>query len=370
MARAASLVFVAGASPQIVTETVYDLLREPVAETDVYVLTTSTGRGIITRQLLDHDGHWRRLLGEHREARHFHLVQRNVRVLTDATGAELADVRSSADNAAAADQIMRFVAEHTRESLPPLHASIAGGRKTMGYLLAAAMMLYGRPQDRLSHVLIHPPELEGTDFFYPPAGDAAVLTYRQPGGRRVRVRAQDIRVERADLPFPRLRAVRDLRELPAVNFSALVGQLQSDLDVLTAARVSVQPEQDLVVCGTRGVRLSPVRAAIYALLAERRQAGCGQPDCVGCARCFVSAEDVSGWFRERLSALMRVRQSAGVGPRWGARNFLPEVPKINQELRGRLRGASGPYEIRMWGRKRARYHGLTLRPDAIEVLWG
>jgi CRISPR-associated protein (TIGR02584 family) len=369
MARAASLVFVAGASPQIVTETVYDLLREPLVETEVYVLTTSMGHGIITRQLLGHDGYWRRLLREHSAARHFHLVQRNVKVLTDATGAELADVRSSADNAAAADQIMRFVAEHTCDGLPPLHASIAGGRKTMGYLLAAAMMLYGRPQDRLSHVLIYPPELEGTDFFYPPAGDAEALAYRQPSGRRVRARARDIRVERADLPFPRLRAVRDLRELPALTFSALVAQLQSDLDVLTAARVSVQPEQDLVVCGTRGVRLSPARAAIYALLAERRRAGCGRPDCVGCATCFVSSEDVSGWFRERLSALMRARHSAGVGPKWGLQNFLPEVPKINAELRECLRGASAPYEIKMWGRKRARYHGLTLRPDAIEVVW-
>jgi CRISPR-associated protein (TIGR02584 family) len=365
------LVFVAGASPQIITETVYGLLGQSRVDTDVYVLTTSTGRRIIEDQLLGRGGQWSRLQREYPGAHAFHLPRHNLIVLKDARGALLADVRSSADNAAAADQIMRFVAEHTGDGRPPLHASIAGGRKTMGYLLAAAMMLYGRPQDRLSHVLIHPPELEGTDFFYPPAGDATVLTYRQPSGHRVRVRAQDIRVERADLPFPRLRAVQGLRELPALTFSALVAQLQSDLDVLTAARVSVQPDQDLVVCGSRVVRLSPVRTAIYALLAERRQAGCGRPDCAGCAACFVSSEDVVGWFRERLSNVMRARQSAGVErTKWGLRNFLPELPKINGELRERLRGATAPYEITMWGRKRARYHGLTLRPDAIEVVWG
>ena len=33
----------------------------------------------------------------------------------------------------------------------------------MGYLLAPAVMLYGRREDRLSHVLVHPPDLEGTD---------------------------------------------------------------------------------------------------------------------------------------------------------------------------------------------------------------
>ncbi len=40
---------------------------------------------------------------------------------------------------------------------------VLDGRKTLGYLLAPAMMLYGRREDRLFHVLVHPPDLEGTD---------------------------------------------------------------------------------------------------------------------------------------------------------------------------------------------------------------
>jgi CRISPR-associated protein (TIGR02584 family) len=133
----------------LITETVYGLLGESRAATDVYVLTTSTGRRIIEDQLLGRGGQWSRLQREYPGARAFHLSRHNLIVLKDARGALLAGVRSSADNAAAADQIMRYVAEHTGDGRPPLHASIAGGRKTMGYLLAAAMMLYGRPQDRL-----------------------------------------------------------------------------------------------------------------------------------------------------------------------------------------------------------------------------
>ncbi|MBI4517309.1 MAG: TIGR02584 family CRISPR-associated protein [Deltaproteobacteria bacterium] len=366
-----TLLFVAGASPQIITETVWALVRDGVSGGEVFVLTTTRGRESIMQQLLRRGGKWSQLRSEYPGARRFGFTPKSIEVLKGADGRELDDVRSGADNVAAADQIARRVAALTRDGSPALHASIAGGRKTMGYLLAAAMMLYGRAEDRLSHVLVHPAELEGTDFFFPPnTRSNARLRYRGPAKKPVRVQAAAIKIELAELPFPRLRAVGDVRERTSVSFSNLVMQLQGEIDVLTAARVSVQPSESLVICGAQGVHLSPVRAAIYALLAEQRRDGCRQADCNGCPSCFVSKQHVEGAFREQLSAWMRKQESSGVNAvQWTVKNFLPEVPKINVALRRCLKGGSEPYEIKMWGPKGNRHHGLTLRPEAIAVSW-
>ena len=46
--------------------------------------------------------------------------------------------------------------EITADPQASLHVSIAGGRKTMGFYVGYALSLFGRAQDRLSHVLVPP----------------------------------------------------------------------------------------------------------------------------------------------------------------------------------------------------------------------
>jgi CRISPR-associated protein (TIGR02584 family) len=48
-----------------------------------------------------------------------------------------------------------------------LHVSIAGGRKTMGFYAGYALSLYGRAQDRMSHVLVDEKFEKGINFYYP-----------------------------------------------------------------------------------------------------------------------------------------------------------------------------------------------------------
>jgi CRISPR-associated protein (TIGR02584 family) len=366
MARA-TLVFVAGASPQIITETAYALLRSPMPITDVHVLTTAAGRRIIEERLFGRERRWSSFVRVHPRARQYRFSPRRIVMLRDAQGRALEDVRSADDNAAAADQIARFVREHTSASDPPLHASIAGGRKTMGYLLAAAMLLYGRPEDRLSHVLVRPASLEGTDFFFPVRARRGVLRFRGPEGRRIDVAASAIAVGLAELPFPRLRGVKGLGELPALPFSAVVAELQTDLDALIRPRVRVHRAENAVDCGGRTVRLSPVQTEIYAMLAERRQRGCGLEACSDCPRCFLPTREIAGEFHDELSRRMRVKESSGVGPTWGERNFEPEVSKINDKLRRALHGASERYEIAIRGVKGHRLYGIALPPAALTI---
>jgi len=363
-----TLVFVAGASPQIITETVYSLLPAQAGTTDVYILTTKTGRGIIRGELLGPGGHWRRLQTEHAIARRFRLTDRHLIVLKGVHGAPLDDVRSREDNEAAADQIAAFVARHTRSGAPPLHASVAGGRKTMGYLLAAAMMIYGRPEDRLSHVLVHPPALEGTDFYFLPRQPPRTLVHRRPRGATVRVPAREARIELTDLPFLRLRAVRDMGLMRGGSFTGLVAELQADLEALTQPRVLIRPQHRRLVCGNREVPLSPLRMTIYTLLAERRLAGCGRGDCTGCSACFVPAAEIAGPFADSVRERMRTVGSWGAGSGWGERQFRPEVSKINNAIVRSLRRASQPYEIQGTGERGRRLYGLRLPVPAIQIV--
>ena len=83
-------------------------------------------------------------------------------------------------------------------------ASIAGGRKTMTFLLGYAMSLYARPNDTLSHVLVDEP-YESSDFFYPTPYSKAIRT-------RIGTTedAKEANVSLALIPFVRMR-----QELPS-----------------------------------------------------------------------------------------------------------------------------------------------------------
>ena len=83
-----------------------------------------------------------------------------------------------------------------------IHASLAGGRKTMSFYMGYAMSLLGREQDELSHVLISPPALENSpDFWWKPTGARLVRT----GGSGEPCSTEDAVIDVAPIPFARLR---------------------------------------------------------------------------------------------------------------------------------------------------------------------
>ncbi len=211
-ARPYRLIVVLGATPQILTETIWSLARQqdpPWLPVAVDVLTTGVGQAFLDALLL---GRPRRhpLTGRPIPARD-HWTPFCHDVLDGATppliphlprradGSPLPDIRNADDDGRFADLCYRLVAERTRQAGDlPVVGSVAGGRKTMSAHLMTAFALFARPQDRLVHVLVNPPDLEHRpDFFYPDedAGAAAHL-------------------DRVELLFPRLRSLLG-QHLPA-----------------------------------------------------------------------------------------------------------------------------------------------------------
>ncbi|WP_240905819.1 CRISPR-associated ring nuclease Csm6 [Thiorhodococcus mannitoliphagus] len=197
------LLAVTGLSPQIVTETLYALAvrdRDAWIPTEIHLLTTAEGAERARLSLpSDHPGWFRRLLSDY-DLPDIRFDRDHIHILLGADGQPLPDIRTDTDSRLAADQICALVSRYSADPQTQLHVSIAGGRKTMGYYLGYALSLFGRAQDRLSHVLVSEPFESSWDFFYP-SPVSRVMTTRD----NKLIDAADAQVTLADIPFIRVR---------------------------------------------------------------------------------------------------------------------------------------------------------------------
>jgi CRISPR-associated protein (TIGR02584 family) len=371
------LLTVAGLSPQIVTETLWCLLvqRAPAVDVrEVHVLTTAVGKRRICETLLRPRTGW-----FHRFCREFRIPftrirfnQRTIHVVTAPDGSPLEDVRSPAENASVADAVLALVRELTHDPAVALHASVAGGRKTMGLLLGIAFQLCARPQDRLSHVLVSPPDLEGhRDFFYPPP------TPRTYHGKKTQIDSRDVRVELAEVPVLRLRERVYTAGLETTSYSELVAQGQRDLDRLVEPpQIALRYGAPAVSIADTRIPLTPLEYAVYWLFAQKR-AACTLPGCAGCRACALEASDFDKEhvlipIKEHLIALrVRDEKALQLHPwRDTPQKRLREVrAHINTKIRMALGAGSWAdrYMITAAGKRPDTMYYLPLTPKLIRI---
>jgi CRISPR-associated protein (TIGR02584 family) len=362
------LVAVTGLSPQIVTETLYALAVErkpPWVPTEIRIITTRRGAQEARRTLLSEDPGWfYRLCADYRLPAIAFDGER-IHVIAGPGGRPLDDILDEADNAAVADAITEQVRALTADAQTSLHVSIAGGRKTMGFYAGYALSLFGRAQDRLSHVLVSPPFELFPEFFYP-APHARFVRDRDGRTRDTR----EAEVHLADIPFVRLREGLPERVLQGhARFSEAVAEAQK---VLPPA-LALDPETCTVTAAGKSFRLPPARFAFYWMLAERCREGRG-----GVLRTDkdIQEDDLGGEFLRYYGRLVNV--ASGLYDKaekayrsFDTASFDQAKAKLNQVLRRTLgeRGAA-PYLIGrldpLAGSRRHRF-GLALPPAAITI---
>jgi len=165
------LLCVTGKTPQIITETLYVLTQQRRERIDeIRVITTLKGRDAVLSHLLDSEkGRFVRFCRDYGiDPATIAFKESSISLLRAADGRMLDDIRTVDDNEDAANQICQIVRELTEDDGSALHASVAGGRKTMGVYLTAAMQLFARPQDQLSHVLVSEDFETHPEFYYIP----------------------------------------------------------------------------------------------------------------------------------------------------------------------------------------------------------
>ena len=267
------LVAVTGLSPQIVTETLYALAfaRTPrFIPTEVRLITTEEGAQRAQLSLLHEQTGWFHRLCKDYQLPPIAFRPEQIHVLRNARGNPLGDIRSVADNTVAADAITELMRELTGDGDSALHVSIAGGRKTMGFYLGYALSLYGRIQDRLSHVLVNAPYESHPDFFYPTPKSELIHT-PGPSGRPYDARDADVTL--AEIPFVRMREGLDPKLMEGnANFSGAVADAQRSLPPLA---LKLEPASESVTIAGETFRLLPNLFALYWMLAERLLDGRG-----------------------------------------------------------------------------------------------
>lgn len=268
------LLAVSGLSPQVVTETVYALAKKPAAgraayiPTEVHLLTTAEGGMRARLSLLRGGTGWFARLCEEYGLKGVEFNEEQIHVLKDGAGRPLEDIRGEEENRAAADGIAGWIRRFTSAGDSALHVSIAGGRKTMGFYAGYALSLYGRPQDRLSHVLV-PAAFESHPEFFYPTKEPRVIYSAPPESRPLDTAAAEVTL--AEIPFVRLR-----RWLPPevlqrqASFDAVV---EAASMTLSAARLSLDAGRCAAVCGGREVRLAPAEWAFLSWMARRKTQG-------------------------------------------------------------------------------------------------
>jgi len=197
------LIAVSGLSPQILTETLYGLaVKQGFIPTEIHLITTLEGAHRANLNLLhEKTGAFHALCQEY-QLPEINFTEQHIHIIQDAQDNKLNDIRTPEQNAAAADFITNIIKELTNDTDSAVHVSIAGGRKTMGYYLGYALSLFGRTQDRLSHVLVSE-GYEGHKDFYYPTIKSIVIETRDIPPRPLDTSKADIVL--AEIPFIRMR---------------------------------------------------------------------------------------------------------------------------------------------------------------------
>lgn len=257
---------VSGLTPQIVTESIYALTLQqtpPFVPTQLVVMTTSDGANRVRLTLQGSDPGW---LGRFRDDYKLPAIgfaPDDVRVLLGRDGFELPDIRTREDNEAAADAITETIRELTADPECALHVSLAGGRKTLGFFAAYALSLYGRAQDRLSHVLVSPDFESNPEFYYPTEYDRVIYTRE---GKPLNTK--DARVSLADIPFVRMReGLSPALRRGRASYAEAVAAVQGRLD---PPRLVIDPGKQQVTAGRTTFHLPPRLLAFYTWMARKR----------------------------------------------------------------------------------------------------
>src|SRR2546421_3839473 len=294
------LLCVAGGTPQVITETLWWLANETEERVDeIRVITTKEGRKKVLENLLDEqNGRFHQFCKDFPEFAFQRPLKKRIKfdgkeglyLLTNKeTGVpnprdddddRLPDILTTEENQQAANQICDIVRELTQNVDVRLHATVAGGRKTMGLYLMAAMQMFGRNDDTMSHVLVNAEVENKQDFFYI-TPEPVVLKDRDGQALKKKdgsdLTTHDGKIYLAQIPFIRLRGMGlNLLDKAGSRYNELVDEVQSRLWLLESAfKLRFDLKNNKVMFGTCEAELNPKDFFVYLLFAYYRKHNLG-----------------------------------------------------------------------------------------------
>ncbi|SPD73007.1 conserved hypothetical protein [uncultured Desulfobacterium sp.] len=370
------LLAVTGLSPQVVTETLYALHQSDRRVDAIHVITTRDGKDMIYSGLIGgKNGHYFRYLKEYGiDPAGIDFLHANVHVITDNHGVEIQDIVNESDNEHLLKKCLELAFRFTREPETTVFFSVAGGRKTMSSCLTLAAQMYGRPQDRIYHVLVSPEFESNRDFYYPPSESRQIELKDKQGNPFFK---DSMYAQVALIPIPFV-SIRDHLSPDFLNEPKDPGTLMLSLIREETSLLTINLRSRKIIYKKLELDMMPARLAFYAFFAIQKKSCTKEEDnCGNCTDCFMELEqarDKQDQITELYGKISKVRPLeemsdtgiTGLNPE----NFNSYNSKIKKELLMRF----GPYALRdieiasVGNRPNTRY-GIRMDKAKIEIVF-
>ncbi|MGB9698116.1 MAG: CRISPR-associated ring nuclease Csm6 [Thermodesulfobacteriota bacterium] len=377
------LIFVAGTTPQIITETLYGLMmvkKPPVIPDEIYVLTTQAGRRKITEELIQKG----RLVAFQKEfgLPRITLPEESIIVMRDLKGRPLEDIREAEENEAVGDLIADFIRKEAGDPASRLHCSIAGGRKTMSFYLGSALQLFGRPWDKLYHVLVSSDFESHPDFFYKPKKNKVLEVKDRQGKVIKKLHTKDAQISLAEIPFLSLRGKLSLN---GRSYRELIAESQREINAaMIQLPLKINMRDRLLEIGPHSIEIVPMQLLIYVAFLREKLNRCrypGREACLDCTDCFPTLVDLSSKqaleemaldyrkiYGERSGRVEEFLHKWQEGVAVDA--FRQQISKINRTLKEGLNNETllPFYIITSIGKYGSKRHGVRVEKRKIEII--
>ena len=279
-----TLVISVGATPQIVTETLWYYTYNKLRIFDrIILLTTSTGKQKINEELFDKN--WLNKLEKSLSLpkNHYIINDESIIVIKDNKGNELDDIRTSRDCEDMMMHVFSLMDELTNDPNDRLTIVIAGGRKTMPATLALAASIYGRKQDEMVHVMIDD-ALFWTDWYFPTDPDDPKQ-----------------KVEISQIPY--LRMKNFISGINVDNPLEAVSITQTRLDELSPL-TNVVVDGNKIIVDDQEYKFAPAEMQLWRYMAKKKIEQCVREDlefCGSCNECFSTHSELVDEFDDKIA---------------------------------------------------------------------
>lgn len=352
------LLCVLGTSPAVITETLYALCKEdpPFIPDELHVITTLQGKRKVLEELVQPtSGQFHKLMQDHLVGHRIRFDEETVHVIQNEHG-PLSDIVTEEDNRAAGDSIYRLMRLLKLERPTSLHASVAGGRKSMSFYMGHSFSLLADFNDRLTHVLVSEPYERVRGFYYP---TPHTLLLKCHDGSMID--AAEAKVTLADLSVLRMgptfkehwpKSVQD-------SFEEAVELAQQVLSPPTMHLSISEKGRGQVRVGKRVFELTPKEFGVLAAFSWARKHADDLPDGAG-----IKWDDFDSPYWNMVSGQLE-------GLRYDPAKEKMDYSNVTTKIKNTFKENLGPvhehFQIKKKMGKKSDLYELTTDPSLIEI---
>ncbi|MBF0226053.1 MAG: TIGR02584 family CRISPR-associated protein [Desulfobacterales bacterium] len=366
---------VSGLSPQVITETLYALHQNNRNIDEIHVITTKEGKDKIYTDLFgNEDGYYYQYLNEYGiNKSSIKFGHQNIHAIKNKNGVEINDIENEDDNEKLLKKCLELAFYFTMPPNTAVFFSIAGGRKTMSACLTLAAQIYGRPQDRLYHILVSPEFESNRNFYYPPV-KSKKIELRDRQHQPFYKETQYARINIIHIPFISVRnqLPQDLLNAPIEPANLILSLIKDDKASLIVNLISGK-----IIYRTIELDMMPARMALYVFFAMQKK-HCQKETkfCGNCDDCFLDInsiyekqKEISNFYK-KLSKSRPIEEMSTDGiTNLSQQNFNGYKSRINKEIQQKFgSNAIKELEISSVGQRPNTRYGISIDKNRIEIV--